>query len=238
MKKKFFNNILRFFILAIFTALIIRLSWPNVLRTYIETGIGSCEKIPIFCMAPQEEIVIAEVNKDYLAGLVPYQFPKVELLAPKGFNVIQEMIKKIYYKRSKRVHTGAVIYVLTEPKDYFMNLFPEVKKQGIKGNYNFMKLLMAAKVGQINNLTDAFFVIMKGVFTPDLGNQNTAKMVEFTMADRRGFINYNFGKEINYFDCSVINNEGVFFKLYVKDAGAKLGLVEVFTIISTLESKE
>jgi hypothetical protein len=206
---------------------------PSFLRLYIEAGIGGCRKIPIFCMAPSEEISVAEINRAYLAELIPHRFRKVEISAPKGFSVIQEMIKQVYYKRQKRPHSGAVIYLLYKEPDFFAELFPQAKKQGVKDNYDFIRRVMFARVKNIANLTDAFFVIMKGVFIPDLGEQKSATMAQVILPGKRGFINYNFAKGINYFDCNIIGQEGDFFKIYIKDRGAQLDLEKVLAIIST-----
>jgi len=94
---------------------------------------------------------------------------------------------------------------------------------------------MFAKFNDIKTLTDAFFVIMKGIFIPNLGNQNNVKMIQLSIGDKRGFINYNLAKPENYFDCDIFNKNGDFFKVYIKDKGARLDLETVFAIISTLK---
>ncbi len=76
---------------------------------------------------------------------------------------------------------------------------------------------------------------MKSIFTPDIGNQHIAKMIKFKIGDKKGFINYNMAKPINYFDCNVLDEKGNFFKVYIKDKGARLDLNNVFAIISTLK---
>lgn len=210
---------------------------PSILRLYIETGVGTCEKIPILCLAPEEGMVNRDINKEYFAELVPYKFPKMEIAVPRGFNVVQEGIKKVYYKNKKSQHSGAVIYLLYEPPNFFINLFPQLKKQEISDNYEFIRRVMYANLKDTENLTDAFFVIMKGIFIPDLGKQDNVRMVQFKVADKKGFINYNLGKPDNYFDCNVIDNEGVFFKIYIKDKGAALGLDQVLSIISTISKR-
>jgi hypothetical protein len=131
-----------------------------------------------------------------------------------------------------RQHNTPTIYVLYEPPDFFIDLFPQLKKQGISDNYGFIKRIMFAKSKEVKNLTDTFFMIMKGIFTPDLGDQKNVRMVEFKLADKKGFINYNLGKPDNYFDCNVISNAGDFFKIYIKDKGATLDLNQVLAIIS------
>ena len=205
-----------------------------LLRLYIESGIGDCKNIPILCMAPQDYIMNPAIDKEYGAGLKLFEFPKIKISVPKDFTVVQELIKKVYYKKSRRPHKGEVIYLLHEEPNFFINLFPRLKKQGISNDYEFIKRIMYAREKDIKTITDAFFVIMKGVFIPDLGNQNTVKMAEFIIGDKKGFLNYNFNGSNNYFDCNMTNSQGDFFKVYIKDIGATLDLNKVLAIISTV----
>ena len=75
---------------------------------------------------------------------------------------------------------------------------------------------------------------MKGIFTPDLGNPETVKMGQFKLGNLSGFINYNFSKEGNFFDCNIINRRGQFFKVYIKDKAASLDMDKVMMILSTI----
>lgn len=209
---------------------------PSILRLYIETGVGSCEKIPILCAQPDKEIIGLGENKEYLAELIQYESPKISAGIPKNFNVVQETLKKVYYKKGKHLDAGNVIYLLHKGPRFFITLFPQLAKQGINEDYKFIKRTMFANLSSIKNLTDAFFVIMKGIFIPDLGDLRDVKMAEFLIADKKGFINYNLGGLDNYFDCNVIDQQGNFFKMYIKDKGASLNLDKVLTIISTLRS--
>ena len=79
---------------------------------------------------------------------------------------------------------------------------------------------------------------MKSIFTPDVGNQRDAKMIEFRVADKHGFMTYNLSGEKNYFDCDAFNRTGGYFKVYIKDKGANLDLRKVMTIISTIKEPE
>ena len=234
MKKK--KNWGKYIATAIFLILavlfIAKFGGPSILRLYVETGIGTCHKIPILCMVPEEEINNPLINKDYILGLLTYRFPKMTISVPKGFTVSQERIKKVYYKK-KHKGNAAIIYLLYEEPNFFVNLFPQLKKQGIGGDYEFIRRTMSAKLTDIKNITDTFFVIMKSIFTPDVGNQSNLKMAQFTMPGKKGFINYNISKTDNYFDCNVIDDEGDFFKIYIKDKGATLDLSKVLAIIST-----
>ncbi|MDD4980000.1 MAG: hypothetical protein PHC54_01830 [Candidatus Omnitrophica bacterium] len=230
------NRIVKFITLGVVLLLallfVARFGGPSILRLYLETGIGNCKKIPILCMAPQEGVVELDINKEYFAELHPYKFPKATIAVPTGFDVIQETIKKVYYKKKKSPHPGAAVYLLYEPPNFFIELFPQLKKQGINNNYAFIKHLMYAQLQNTRNLTDTFFVIMKSIFTPDLGDQNRVNMVQFKLADKKGFINYNLAGSDNYFDCNVVSNEGDFFKIYIRDNGATLDLNQVLAIIS------
>jgi hypothetical protein len=235
MKKKKFSRYLSLaVVLSLAILFVARFAGVSLLRLYIETGIGTCQKIPILCMAPVSAITNPQINQEYIAELLPYRFPRTEIFLPRGFTVVQETVKRVYYKKWKRKDSGAVVYLLHEEPRFFINLFPQLKKQGITDDYEFIRRTMYAKIGEVKDLNDAFFVIMKGIFTPDVGNQSSVKMAYFTLDDKRGFINYNIGKPDNYFDCNVINSRGDFFKVYIKDRGAKLNLDKVFAIISTV----
>lgn len=223
-----------FIILFFIILLAAKLSWPSILRLYVESGIGDCKKIPIFCMAPSEEISNAQKSDEFISQLRPYRFPKMEIFLPKGFAVIQERIRKDYYKKRKGANNTAQIYLLHEEKDFFMNLYPQLKKQGVNDNYEFIKRIMYANEKKIKNLTDVFFVVMKGIFTPDIGEQKTAVMASFNMEGFRGFINYNISGPDHYFDCNIVNNDGGYFKVYIKDIGASLDLGQVLSIITTI----
>ena len=235
MKKKQINYILNTFALLFFILFTAKFSGPAILRLYVESGIGDCKKIPLFCMAPSEEIINLPQDPEFISGLIPYKYPKMEILLPKGFTVIQERIKKDDYKKRRGANNTAQIYLLHEEKDFFVNLYPQLKKQGVNDNYEFIKRLMYANETGIKNLTDVFFVVMKGIFTPDIGDQKSAVMASFNIDGFMGFINYNFSKPNQYFDCNIINSEGGYFKVYIKDIGASLDLNKVLGIIATIK---
>jgi hypothetical protein len=158
----------------------------------------------------------------------------MSICTPQDFAVFKEMLEKVYYKKNKRKHGGNVIYLLHEEPDFFIHLFPQLTRRGVASDYEFIKRTMFAKSKDIKNLTDAFFVIMKSVFVPGLGDSKTAKMAQFTLTDKRGFINYNLSKSGNYFDCNMFDSARNFFKIYIKDKDASLDLDKVMTIISTV----
>jgi len=216
-------------------AFVVKFGTPALLRAYIVTGIGDCQKTPLFCKAPLEQIKDPVIDKEYIKGLALYEFPKLTVFAPKNFTAVQERITKVYYKRVKRPHRGPVIYLLYQKPDFFMGLFPQLKKQGINSDYEFIRRIMYARLDNIKNLIDSFFVIMKGVFIPDLGSENNIAMAEFTLGSKKGFINYGLGLKDNYFDCNIIDSRAGFFKVYIKDRGAQLDLNKVLAIISTIE---
>ena len=228
---KFISNFVLFILCAAF---ITKLAGPNILRQYISYGIGDCKTVPILCMQPDEKTLTPELNKAYIDTLIPQRFPKMSLSIPKGFNLVQELIKKRYYKK-RHPENNAVIYLLRQKPGAFIKLYPDVKKQGVLDNYEFIRRLIYANLSKVNNITDAFFVIMKSVFTPDVGSQGICKMIKFELEEKKGFINYTMAKPNNYFDCNVFDLQGNFFKVYIKDIGARLDLNNVFAIISTLK---
>ena len=232
MKKALVKFFLYVIISTLAIAFVAKFAFPQVLRAYIQTGIGSCSSIPILCMAPENAPEIPVKNDAYAQTLTPLEFPKTRISVPKGFKVVEELVKKPYYKRKRQRSAEAVIYVLYEPPGFFVKLFPQVKRAGVKDNYAFMRNLMFAQENKIDDLNDAFFIILKSIFTPDLGDQRLARMIQFQAEDRHYFINYNLSGKINFFDCSIITKAGHFFKIYIKDTGKMLDLDKVFTIAS------
>jgi len=207
---------------------------PRLLRLYVEFGIGNCHKIPILCTVPSRTITDPQTDKEYLSGLLPYTFPKMAIKLPKGFTVVQETVRKVYYKRHKRMDKGSVVYLLYQPPGFLINLFPQVKKLGITDNHAFLKRTMYAQPKDIRTLTDVFFVVMKSIFIPDLGQQSQATMAEVSIGENKGFLNYNLTREISYFECSLVNAEGEYFKVYIKDKSSALDLNKFLNIISTM----
>jgi len=242
MKKHFLS---KFFLITVFLVLalafIVKFGGPPLLRSYIEAGIGTCETIPILCMAPQGTIINPPVTEICLISLLPANdLPKLSICVPKNFTVVQEKVTKIYYKKrnKKQKLYDNVIYLLYEKPGFFTGLFPQLKPLGITDDYEFIKRAMFAKTSNVNTLVDAFFVIIKGIFIPDMGKQENVKMSQFTIQDKYGFINYNLAKSDNYFDCNFFNKEGEYFKIYIRDKDAKLNLETIFAIISTAKKAE
>ncbi len=207
----------------------------HILRWYVSVGIGSCDTIPILCMTPQQALSGEEADPAYRSSLIQYRFPKLSIALPKGFTVVQETIKKVYYKKHRRLDKGSTVYLLYEPPGFFINLFPQVRREGIRDNYEFIRRLMYASFARIQNVRDAFFVVIKSIFIPDLGDQKEVKMVVLSLGKKRGFLNYNLAKEGNYFECNLVDEKDNFFKVYIKDKGRELDLRKVLTILNSLD---
>lgn len=220
--------------LAISAAFVAYFGGANILKAYIENGIGPCARIPVLCKMPTQEIINPKIDKEYAQGLIPYKFSRLCLYAPKGFTVVQELEKKASYKKWGKHKKEPLIYSFRQDPGYFIKIFPQVKKNGVSNNYSFIKRLAFARTDRIKNIDDAFFVILKSIFTPDIGDQEKAIIASFIMTDRKGFINYNLFDKERYFDCNLVTDEGDFFKVYIKDASGSMDLKEVFTILSTL----
>lgn len=237
--KKTKEKIIRIFLSAILSilaiAFLIKFGGPPTLKLYVSTGIGDCQKIPLLCMAPQEKIINPNIDKEYILKLLPYEFPQIKISIPPGFTVVQEKITKVYYKKKKRQHSGAVAYLLHQEPGFFIKLFPRLRQQGIRDDYEFFSRMMYARLSDIKNLNDAFFVIVKSIFTPDLGTQRNVRMAQFELGDKKGFISYNLTGRSRYFDCNIVNQDGHLFKLYIKDKDAVLDLDKVLAIISTVK---
>ena len=115
-------------------------------------------------MTPREKITDPPIDEVYRSQLLPYEFPKMSLSIPEGSLAVQERIQKIYYyKKTKRQQKGTLLYLLHEKPDYFVNLFPTLTQQCILDDYEFIKRTMNANLNSIQGITDAFFIIMKGV---------------------------------------------------------------------------
>lgn len=236
MKKRIAKYIYIIVALSFGLLFVARFGGPAILKAYVETGIGGCQKTPLLCVIPDEEIINPKLDKARSYELLPYVLPGIEVSIPKGFTVIKGKAVKGYYKNKKFDARSPVIYLLYQDPGFFPGLFPHLKKQGVTDNYEFVNRTMRAQPENIKNITDAFFVIMKSVFTPNLGEPGYLRMVKFTMRDKRGFITYNLTPSQNYFDCDVIDKEDPFFKIYIKDKDASLNLDKVLAIVSTLKT--
>jgi hypothetical protein len=207
---------------------------PNLLKLYVSTGIGDCKKIPILCMSPVEKIT-PQASKKCLRDFLPYSFSKIQVCLPDGFKVTYELTKKALYKKKINKQNKSFAYLLYEEPGFFITLFPQSKKAGVRDNYEFIKRVMYANPNTIKNLNDAFFVIMKSIFIPDLGDQKEVKMMQVEIGDKRGFLSYNIGKDAVYFECSLVNSKDQFFKIYVRDKTRQFNFEKIFAVISTLD---
>ncbi len=221
------------FILAL--AFVIKFGGPGLLRSYVEMGLGGSHKLPVFYTAPDQEVNNFSVDEAYIAGLAKYEIGGMAISIPKEFTLINEHIQKVYFKKKYAPFKGPVVYLLYEKPGFFTSLFPDIKKQGITDDYAFISRMMSAKVTDIKNITSAFFVVIKSLFTPDLGDQANLKIIKFATADRKGFIAYNLSSRANYFNCDVFDNQNNYFKVYIKDKNANLDLDKVLMITSTVK---
>jgi len=219
---------------ALVIAFLIYFAGPALLRLYVQSGIGDCKKIPILCMSPNRKLADIKIDSTYLDALFPHKFNNMSISAPKGFSVVQELIKKIYYKKRKGMYKDCIIYVIYQEPGYFIKLYPQIESEGIRDNYEFIRRTMHARTTYINGLSDAFFVIMKSIFIPDLGDQAKAVMAEFSLNGLRGFLNYSISEKKGYFDFNIIDKKGGFYKVYIRDKGTNMTLSQAFTIISTV----
>jgi len=212
---------------------------PALLKTYVEMGMGgpTAYKQPVFSVVASEEIIDFPVDQAYIQELLPYKYPDMEVLLPKKFSVTKHTKTKYYYKRRAIKDRNAAIYLLCKNPDFFVGLFPQVKKIGIDNNGEFISKVLNAKTQDINAIQDAFFSIMKSIFTPDMGNQENLKIIKFILGDKKGFVTYNLTPEANYFDCNFTDKDGYYLKIYIKDKPASLDLSKILAIISTAKSK-
>jgi hypothetical protein len=233
MNKKTLRSIYIYSALVLGIVFVVKFGAPSLLKFYVQSGIGDCRNIPILCMNPVTCSADLQTG-DNLPDSIPYISDSLTASVPKGFAVVEEILSKPFYKKHKRMDKGNIVYLLRKDKGFFVALFPQVKA----GNdYEFIKSVMYAKITDIKNITDTFFVIMKGVFIPDLGDQNNVKMCSLELEGMKGFINYNLGKRENLFDCNFIGRDGSFYKVYIKDRERKLDLAKVSELIVSLRAK-
>ena len=233
MKTKTVKVITSAILLVLAILFLIKFAGASLLKLYVQVGVGDCQKNPVLCLAPDTEITNPAIGQSYQNQLILYRFPKMQISLPKGFNVMQEEIKKFYYTKGVRKYAGPVIYMFYQEPGFFIKLFPQVEKLGIATNYVFIGRTMYAQSAKIKTLTDTFFTILKTIFTPNLGDQENIKMVKFFLPEHKGYITYNLGLKENYFACDVIDSEDGYFKIYIKDKDGMLDLEKVFTIIAT-----
>jgi len=233
------NRILKILIIALFLLFAVfyvaKFGGPSILKMYIRSGIGDCQTMPLFCKAPGQEMVLPEINKAYLEELKHYRFEDLEISIPKEIKLVKNDISRAYYKKRAWRTAGSIAYVFCQPPNTFIALYPQMKKEGIQDDYAFMQRIMYANYNSVRTLSDTFFVIMKSIFIPDLGDQKRVQMIKFKGTDKKGFISYNVDSKEHYFDCNMYDKDGNFFKVYIKDRAGVLDLKKVFTILSTVK---
>jgi len=233
-KNKVVKNLTIGFILTGSLLLLIKLSGLQFLKAYVQAGIGTCKTNPILCLVPSEGAPRINIDKGYLEELALYRFDNFQIRLPKNFLVVKEITKKMYYKKMRNRRSGSVAYLLAGERGFFLDLFPESKKMGIADDYEFLRRLFSANLSQFRDIHDAFFIVLKSVFIPDLG-QGPVQMFKFDQEGQRGFVTYGLTKGYNYFDCDVFDERGRFFKVYIRDKGARLDLEKVATILSSIK---
>lgn len=237
MRNKIKDNILIACFVGLGILFVIRFGGPAILRMYIEAGLGNCQKTPILCVKPQREIINPVINEKYLFGLPYSELGGVQICTPKEFKLVKQRITKIYKEEALKTG-GPTIYLLYEQPDFFVNLFRQSRKYGINNDYDLISRVMNVNLKEIDNLTGAFFAIMKGIFTPNLGDQSNVKIVKVITLKFKGFISYNFGAKENYFDCNIFDKEGNYFKLYIKDVEKMLDMNKVLAILYSIKKVE
>jgi len=235
MRNKVLKNISIVLSLTLGLAFVARFAGAAILRLYLELGIGGCSKNIILCSVPGEEVINHTIDQSYLEGLTQYKFPGIEISLPKTFLVMKEVIKKAYYKKMKHRQGRDLAYLLYERPGFLMDLFPRAKKTGTQDDYEFLQHIMYSRPQDIKGLDDAFFVVMKSIFIPDLGGKKNIKIIKFSDKNKKGFIAYSLDAQANYFDCNIVDSAGNFFKVYIKDKDVLLDLDKVLTILSTLK---
>jgi hypothetical protein len=201
---------------------------------YIEAGMGNCQKTPILCVKPQREIINPVINEKYLFGLPYSELGSIQICTPQEFKLVKQKITKTYKEEALKAG-GPAIYLLCEQPNFFVNLFPQSRQYGINSDYDFISKVMNVDLNEISNLSGAFFTIMKGIFTPNLGDQSNVKIIKVTTRKFKGFISYNFGRDGNYFDCNMFDSENNYFKVYIKDLNKMLDMNKVLSIISSIK---
>jgi hypothetical protein len=228
---------LAWIIIALIPALlfIAKFGGPSILKLYVQAGISHPENQAIFSLTPEPQIKRLVKDETYLAELKHYRLPQITISLPKEMKAVQGETTKYYYKRRPWRTSGSVAYLLYEKPNFFTGLFPQLSRQGIINDLEFLNRTMHARLEDIKTITDAFFVVMKGIFTPDLGDQKRLKIIKFSCEGKNGFISVNSGGKINYFDCNFFDPEGNFFKVCIRDVSSTLDLNKVCTIISTVK---
>ena len=223
-------------VLVLALAYVVKFGGPSFLQLYIRSGIGDCVNLPLLCRVPEKEIKDPALDKEFLGQMIPYSFEDMQVSLPREFAVVKQNFSKLFYKKpgSRR---DSVIYLLCEKPNFFVNLFPVLKRKGITNDYEFWSKAMRADYNKTKSLLDLFFIIIKSIFTPCTAGQADIRLLAFETPQHKGFITYSLSKRSNLFDCNMVNTRGEYFKIYIKDIRSQLHLKQIFTIISTVRGK-
>ena len=232
-KDRFIKSIAITIFILVSIAMVIKFQGALFLRMYVMFGIGDCAKIPILCMTPGERVISESFDQQEPEDFISHIFSDMSIRVPRGFTVVQRETKKVYYKKNKHIGQDAIIYLLCRPPGFFTGLYPQLKNSGLDSDHEFIRRVMFADERKIKSINDAFFVIMKGIFTPDLGDQREVRMAALNLEELSGYINYNIEGDQNYYDCNIFDSQGNYFKIYIRDTNAILDLDEVLAVIST-----
>ncbi len=231
------NKLIKYALIAALLALGVIFVAKNfgseVLKSYVTYTIGGCDKNPLLCARPSQVLDTSAFICPDSADFLPYRFDKVSIKVPKGFKVVNEKVIKVYYKRRASRYNEAAVYIFSQQPGFFVDLFPQLKKGLVVSDYDFISRVMNADLNRTANVDDVFFVITKSIFIPCMGSQKNLKITSFERGGRKGFIVYNMDPGDNYFDCDFVDRNLSFYKIYIRDKGARLDLNDVFAIIDS-----
>ncbi len=234
MANRLFKPLALLVVLGAAVLFIVRFGGPQLLTFYVRSGLGQEVHLPLFYSSLSEEREVPAVSEQVLSRLKPTRMEDVELGVPKEFVIVKGALKRSYYKKWPPKSAGSQIHLLTQQKNYFVQLNPQVAAQGVRDDYEFLRRVQDARLDRIRSVTDAFFVIMKGIFTPDLGDQTDVRMGTFILPGKRGFLTESHAAEGDFYDCNFFDDRDRYFKLYIKDPTRSLSRAGVLAIVSTV----
>lgn len=179
MKKTAIKYILIVFFLLFSLLLVIIFAGSSFLTGYIKAGLGDCNTAPVICTSLDSETIKGPIDTKYIQELTMFTLPEIKISLPHQFAVSKQEIhlRRFYYneKQIKEDQKEPIVYLLYEPPNYFVNLFPEAKKAKIKDDYAFFLRLRRSVLNNIENLNDAFFHSDKVNFYSEYGGSDKFK---------------------------------------------------------------